>query len=108
MSVEEESIVDAIGVARDSNVVVLTISDHLDWDQANEHLMTLQSKINRYLAFIESGELLEKYPEAAGRPVRIDVVCKHAPSQAALAFLAKAEAAVRHAGFSFGWRVLAA
>jgi hypothetical protein len=108
MSVKESGVVDAIGVEKGSDAVVLTISDHLEWDHDNEHLLTLQDKINRHLAFIESGELLEKYPDAAGRPVRIDVVCKYAPSETALTFFSRAEAAIRDAGFSFGWRVLAA
>jgi uncharacterized protein DUF6572 len=108
MSVEQEAVVDAIGVETGSGTVVLTISDHLQWDESNEHLLTLQNKINRYLAFIESGELLKKYPNAEGRPVRIDVVCMYEPTPIGRAFLSRAESTIISAGVSFGWRVLAA
>ena len=48
--------------------VVLTISDHLDWSASTWHQRILQAKLNKYLAFVESGELLERYETAAGRP----------------------------------------
>ena len=108
MTVQEEGVIDAIGLEPTTDSVVLTISDHLEWDDANEHLLTLQNKINRYLAFIESGELVEKYADAKGRSVRIEIMCKYKPSEVALRFLSKAESSVRDAGFAFGWRVFAA
>ena len=108
MSVEEEGVVDAISVERVSGTVVLTISDHLEWDEANEHHLLLQKKINRYLAFVESGELLEEYPNAKGRSVRIDVVCRYEPSGIGREFLSRAETTISEAGFAFAWRVLAA
>lgn len=105
MTVEEARVVDAVGIESATGIVVLTISDNLEWDEANEHLLTLQSKINAYLAFIESGELQEQYPDATGRSVRIDVVCLHQPTEVARQFLSIAESTIREAGFAFGWRV---
>ena len=79
MAVDEPGVIDLIGV-KGSGEVVLTVSDHLEWDERGEHLLMLQEKLNRYLAFIESSELIEQYPDAVGRPVRIDVCCKYAPT----------------------------
>ena len=39
--------------------IVLTMADHLPWDQGKEHWSMLEEKINRYLGFIEAGELVE-------------------------------------------------
>jgi len=47
MSIEDQDSVDVIGV-NESGIVVLTISDHLKWD--DDHLYLLQEKINTYLA----------------------------------------------------------
>ncbi len=47
--------------------VVLTISDHLEWNDENEHILTLQEKINRYLGFIQCGQLHERYTHAKRR-----------------------------------------
>src|SRR5260370_34389724 len=105
MAVDNPDVIDAIGIERASGVVALTISDHLEWDEANQHLLTLQEKINRYLAFIESGELLASYPKAVGRQVRIDVVCKYQPPEMATRFLDQARKLIEQAGWSLSWRV---
>ncbi len=76
MSVEQINVIDAIGVETESGKVVLTISDHLDWTDGETHLQILQEKINTYLGFVESGELVESYPDAEGRTVVIDIVSK--------------------------------
>ena len=77
MSIDQTNVVDAIGVDNATGDVVLTIADHLEWTGSdNEHLLLLQEKLNTYLSFVESGELLEAYPDAKGRTVLIDVVCK--------------------------------
>ena len=102
MSVEDQSIIDAIGIDQNGQVV-LTISDHLEWD--GEHLFLLQEKINTYLAFIESGEILESYPGSKGKAIKINVVCKYEPSGEASNFLSQCEAAISKAGFQFGHKV---
>ena len=48
----------------------MVISYHLKWGdkaQQGEHLLLLQEKINTYIAFIESGEILESYPPSKGK-----------------------------------------
>jgi hypothetical protein len=55
VSVENPDVVDVVSTTLDGQYVVLTIADHLPWDASNEHLLGLQEKRNRYVAFIESG-----------------------------------------------------
>ena len=105
MAVDNPHVIDAVGIERASGVVALTISDHLEWDEDNQHLVLLQEKINRYLAIIESGELFEAYPQAVGKPLRIDVVCKYSPTGDAERFLAAAREVIEQTGCSFAWRV---
>lgn len=47
MSIDQSETVDIISQAPDGTVV-LTISDHLEWDAENEHLLLLQEKLNSY------------------------------------------------------------
>jgi len=63
VTVEQTKVIDFISVDQ-NGPVVLTISDHLEWG-SDGHLFQLQEKLNSYLAFIEGGELLNEYPEAA-------------------------------------------
>jgi len=67
--------------------------------------MLLPRKLNRYLAFVESGEILESYPASKDRPVAFRVVFKFPPDEAGRAFLAKASVVIESAGFSLRHRV---
>lgn len=106
MSVENEGVVDIISIDKATSVV-LTISDHLDWSDTTQHQLLLQSKFNRYLAFVESGELLERYPAGKGLPVKFRIAFKFKPDQAAHEFLAKAKELIEAAGFSLETEVFA-
>ena len=99
MSVAQSSSIDAIGIDRTSGNVHLTISDHLPWD--HEHLLTLQTKLNSYLAFLESGEVYSSYPKAKSREFVIEVVARYRPDAAALDFLTNAKLLIEGAGFGF-------
>lgn len=79
MSIEQPDKVDFIGRERASGDFVLTISDHLDWSDRVSHLAALETKLEAYVAFIDSGELLQHYPDAKEHQVRIRVLCKFPP-----------------------------
>ncbi len=107
MSVEQPKVIDFIGVDKTSGEAILTITDHLDWNNSGDHQVVLQDKINWYLAFIESGEIFESYPDSKGRSVVIRVLFKHKPDQEGRQFLAKAKQVIEAAGFSLRHEVFA-
>ena len=41
MSVENFKVIDVVGIDKNESVI-LTVSDHLEWDEENEHLLILQ------------------------------------------------------------------
>ena len=100
MSVEQTDVVDILGIDRETGQVVLTVSDHLDWSDSVGHQTILQKKLNTYLAFVESGEILEQYPTAKDRPVAVRVVFQVPPDESGRAFLAKAREVIESAGFT--------
>jgi hypothetical protein len=104
MSVDDRNLIDGIGIEKGSAIVVLTVSDHRVWGDP-EHLMALQNKLNDYFGFIESGQLLESYPDAVGRKVRIDIVCKYVPDPKGERFLQQARQVVEAAGWLLSWFV---
>ncbi len=107
MSVEQPDVVDIVGVDKKTGHVVLTISDHLDWADTVEHETVLQAKLNRYLAFVESGEILTSYPDSKDKPIAINVVFKFKPDQEGRRFLARAQEVIESAGFSLRHEVFA-
>ena len=108
MSIQNADVVDAIGLERSTQDVILTISDHLGWgSDIDNHLIELQEKINAYLAFLESGELLDAYPKAVGRDAVISIVFRESPPEQALSFLQSAATIIEDSGKSLRWEVLA-
>jgi len=105
MSIEQPKLIDFIGVDKASGSVVLTISDHLDWKDSQHHQLILQEKLNSYLAFIESGEILESYPDSKGRRPVIGVVGQYAPDVSGREFLARVESTLEHAGIGFRFQL---
>ena len=101
MSVEERKVIDAIGIRRSDDRVVLTVTDHLPWLPDNEHLQVLQDKLNDYLAFIESGEVYGSYPQARGKEIEIQVIHKYPPVGDGIVFLERVGMTIRAAGFHF-------
>jgi hypothetical protein len=104
MTIEQSDVVDAIST--NEEFVNLTISDHLDWDDELEHIYALQEKINAYLSFVESGEILAVYPQAAGKIPVINVFMMVAPNEAGARFFDHIRPILKDAGFELRVRVL--
>lgn len=102
MSVEDSNVIDIIHSEKDGGCVTLTVTDHLEWGDG-EHLLKLQDKLNKYLAFVESGEVFEKYPAAKGKAVKINVVCKYHPDSEGERFLNLCQKTITEAGFEFNY-----
>ena len=105
MSVEQIDKVDFIGTLPNGNVQ-LTISDHLTWDETNEHLIILQDKINSYLDFIESEQLYEVYPNSKNKEIIISVIFKNKPNEIAEDFLQSCKETIESLNIDFNWEVL--
>lgn len=107
MTIDQADIIDFATIDKASGDLLLAISDHLPWgEDEGKHLILLQSKLNAYLRFIESGEIFEKVPEARGRGIVINVVGKFPLSREADIFFGKARAAVEGAGFRLQFNLL--
>jgi hypothetical protein len=100
MSVEDLNVIDLVSIDKNERVI-LTISDHLEWDKANSHLLKLQDKINLYLAAIENKSLYEVYPDAKGRNIVISVVSKYFPGADGEIFLQRTKEVLEAAGYGF-------
>jgi hypothetical protein len=86
MAIDNPLIVDVVSVDNIKSSVILDIADQLDWNQEKEHLLMLENKINAYLEFIQSGQLVDIYPDAKGKSPIIHVACYHEPTKSAVAF----------------------
>jgi hypothetical protein len=106
MGLENPNVIDVAGMERDGSAIVLTIADAWDWSDEPSHLVALQRKLDAYLAFIETGQVFEVYPEAEGRLVVIDVVASVPAAAAGLELLHLAHVVAKELGASVTHRVL--
>jgi hypothetical protein len=106
MAIDDTDKIDILFRDREDHAV-LVIADHLDWEEFDEgdHLLLLQEKINTYLAFIDSGQLVKEKPDWKGLPVIIQVDAMHAPSEKALQFYRMAGRVVAEAGVALALHV---
>jgi hypothetical protein len=88
MSVERVDVVDFVSINSRGDVV-LTISDHLSWDGGSWHLQILQEKVNAYISYIESGQLLESYPDGRGRRPVIALKAMYEPNKSGFELIAE-------------------
>lgn len=105
MPVENLKVIDFASINKNGNAV-LTISDHLEWDINNGHLLILQNKINAYLSAIEGGDFYDDYPYAKGRDIIISIVAKYEPNDNARLFLDEVKKILQTAGYGFEFRIL--
>lgn len=97
MSIAQPDVIDIIGTDQMTGDVILTIGDHLDWPNRTAHQQLLQTKLNWYLAFVESGEIMQCYPGAKGRT---GVVFRFAPDDGGRLSMIGAREIVAAAGFT--------
>jgi hypothetical protein len=109
---EQTDTVDFLGVEKGTGVVMVTLVDDCDWSNESRHLQLLQSKLNRYLDFIESGEVYQEllrttgYEVAVGSPVTISILAKFPFQGEGQRFLDHVERVAREAGVRFSFKVI--
>lgn len=105
-NIEKTNEIDAIGIDRDTGIVVLKIFDHLNWENEQYHLYLLQEKINSYLRFMESKEIFDIYPDAKNRKLNISISFKEKPSANGIKFLDVVSNIISNAGFLLTYSIV--
>lgn len=112
MRLSDAETVDYLGLEKESGWVVVTLVDDCDWTDEVQHLALLQTKINRYFDFIESGEVYAQLARTTGRevsrgtPVKISVLAKYEPLDAGSRFFEHVAQVAQGAGVGFSFKVL--
>ena len=101
MSIQESDVIDIVSTNLERNEVILTISDHLPWDDSPEHQRLLQTKLNVYLHFVRGKDLEKDYPNAKGKTVVFRLWSKFRTDIEGYSFIEKAAAILKSAGIVF-------
>ncbi len=95
----EASTIDFIARDKDGGAVLILIDDQ-EWDGSAKRIAELQEKINAYAAYSIDGGLVRDHPDLAGKAVRLEVRCVHAPDPVAVHFLTAVKAVLLEHGLS--------
>ena len=80
-------VIDVIAQDPKTGEVVLVMNEPTEWNGSDNQLLALQERFNAYVSFLLDGEMASDHPELAGKPARIELRCRHLPSDPALALL---------------------
>jgi hypothetical protein len=92
VGIDSPQTIDAISLDRPEKTVTMTIFDAWDWLDEDRHLLAMQTKVNSYFDFIQSGQIFESYPKAVGKQLLIDVVTQYPIPAKAVELLRRADA----------------
>lgn len=91
--------IDIVAMDETTQQVNMIIMDSLKWDDPEGHIDALQAKILFYEGYIDSGELVNHYPQASGHEVIIRVVFEHEPESEMVNFMEKVQDIVEEVGY---------
>ena len=80
VGIANPAVIDLFGVDQKSGDVLLVMNESRPWTGGDRKLHELQEKFNAYASFILDGEMTEAHPELTGRSARIELRCRHLPS----------------------------
>lgn len=95
--------IDLITLDQTSNTVCLSVIDDLNWDDIDEHLVTLQEKLLYYVNYIEKEEVTKKYPSISNLDVNIKVVFEHDPPEVGDRFIKQAMLILKETGYNLSY-----
>lgn len=88
LNIENTETIDSIAYEKDRKILLMLISDGMDWSDINRHMYLLQSKINSYLRYIDTKQYLE-YIEQVREKYRLDELPKVNTIEIRIGFLFK-------------------
>lgn len=106
MAIDQTEVIDFVSTDKITGDVIVTISDHLDWDSDIYHLEILQKKLNAYIAFVETEQIYKDYPNSKGNKIIFQIVSKYEYPKRGQEFLIKANEITNSIGIKLRLKVL--
>jgi hypothetical protein len=85
--------------------IVIMIEDR-PWSDSPEQLDQLLAKINNYVHFVEDGGLVQNFPQAQGKAVRIQIDCNSPSNGESAKLIAQAQQLLLQHGITFAVNVI--
>jgi len=89
VTVQDADTIDRITLSADESTCNLLMVEDRPFTGSSAQNDQIMEKINTYLAFLQTGQLTQQFPEMAGKRVTVRLVCHEEPSGEALLGLLK-------------------
>lgn len=76
LNFERTNTIDGVALSKEDSKLILLLADGMDWHDETKHLLLLQEKLNNYIAYIESEQYVENYPDAKTIEIQIKFLFK--------------------------------
>ncbi len=96
--VEDTEVIDLVTFDKKSNTLILVMIETRDWDSSSSMYSELQDKLSNYIAYVESGQLFEKYPDYKKSKIAIHLDHKFEMSKFAKSVFLRMEAILSEYG----------
>lgn len=90
MTVENPDSIDQITVSDDGSSYTLVMVETRPFDGTEAQHDQIMEKINLYLEVVQTGQLLEQFPDMRGKEVKVRLVCMDEPDHPRLVELLRA------------------
>lgn len=104
--VEFAHVIDIIAEDANTGEVTLIMLEPRPWDGSELRLFQLQEKINAYLSFALDGEMVESFPQFAGKKIRLQLDCVGFPENDVVGFLSMVRDQIAFQGINLEVRVM--
>ena len=108
MSVEQVDQVDFVSIERSSNIVVLTVSGSSGLERRGEPRSAVAGEAECVPTICRGRPADRTVPQARGRTITVEVVCKHEPTALGREFFGHTSQVLRAAQLGFRFRPLSA
>ncbi len=99
--VENPNTVDLVSHDPKTDEYALIMVETRAWDGSEERLQQLSEKIENYVSFALYGQMTKLYPEALGKPIRLQLDCESPPDPKTALFLEEVRRRLEEEGFRF-------
>jgi hypothetical protein len=104
--IENSSVVDLVTHDPGTDEYVVIMIESRPWSNSPQRLDQLLAKINTYVHFIENGDLYRHFPQAEGKPVRIQLDCNAPPAGESDKLITQAQQLLLQRGIDFSVNVI--
>lgn len=104
--IEYPDVIDLVTYDPKGEEFAVIMHEYRPWFASPARMDELIRKINSYLQFVESGNLVRKFPKAAGKKVRLQLDCSELPPTEIAELIQQSQQLLLGRGITFALNII--